>query len=114
MLSMPVTLTRLIVRFASLLSKRVWDHAQVLLVGALLAAGKRTGTAGLRVRGLSQEGQFQKYHRVRKRARWSRVAGGPGGFRIGGDSGGAAGGGGDGGARLLSGGAAGGGEAEEN
>jgi len=83
---MPVTLTRLIVRFASLLSKRVWDHAQVLLVGALLAAGKRTGTAGLRVRGLSQEGQFQKYHRVRKRARWSRVAGARGLLSLGVDT----------------------------
>jgi DDE superfamily endonuclease len=71
---MPVTLTRLIVRFASLLSKRVWDHAQVLLVGALLAPGKRTVTAVLRVMGLSQEGQFQKYHRVLNRARWSSLA----------------------------------------
>jgi hypothetical protein len=56
------------------LSKRVWEHAQVLIVGALLAPGKRTVTAVLRVMGLSQEGQFQKYHRVLNRARWSSVA----------------------------------------
>ena len=74
MLALPVTLTRLIVRFAPLLSKRVWEHAQVLIVGALLAPGKRTVTAVLRVMGLSQEGQFQKYHRVLNRARWSSVA----------------------------------------
>src|SRR5215475_10945098 len=74
MLSMPVTLTRLIVRFAPLVTKRVWEHAQVLLVGALLAPGKRTVTAVLRVMGLSQEEQFQKYHRVLNRARWSSVA----------------------------------------
>jgi hypothetical protein len=74
MLSMPVTLMRLIVRFAPLLSKRVWEHAQVLIVGALLAPGKRTVTAVLRVMGLSQEGQFQKYHRVLNRARWSSLA----------------------------------------
>src|ERR671925_2347825 len=74
MLSMPVTLTHLIVRFAPLLSKRVWDHAQVLIVGALLAPGKRTVTAVLRVMGLSQEGQFQKYHRVLNRAQWSSLA----------------------------------------
>jgi hypothetical protein len=55
-------------------SKRVWEHAQVLLVGALLAPGKRTVTAVLRVMGLSQEGQFQKYHRVLNRARWSSLA----------------------------------------
>ena len=74
MLSLPVTLTRLIVRFAPLLSKRVWAHAQVLLVGALLAPGKRTVTSILRVMGLSQEAQFQKYHRVLNRARWSSMA----------------------------------------
>lgn len=74
MLSMPVTLTRLIVRFAPLLSKRVWEHAQVLLVGALLAPGKRTVTAVLRVMGLAQEAHFQTYHRVLNRARWSSLA----------------------------------------
>ena len=57
---MPVTLTRLIVGFAPLLSKRVWEYAQVLLVGARLAPGKRRVTSILRVLGLSQEGQFQK------------------------------------------------------
>jgi DDE superfamily endonuclease len=74
MLSMPVTLTRWIVRFAPLLSKRVWEHAQVLLVGALLAPGKRTVTAVLRVLGLEQEPHFQQYHRVLNRARWSSLA----------------------------------------
>jgi hypothetical protein len=74
MLSMPATLTRLIVQFASLFSKRVWEHAQVLVVGALLVPGKRTVTAVLRVMGVSRERQFQKYHRVLNRARWSSVA----------------------------------------
>jgi hypothetical protein len=74
MLTLPVTLTRWIVRFAPLLSKRVWEHAQVLLVGALLAPGKRTVTAVLRVLGLEHERHFQKYHRVLNRARWSSLA----------------------------------------
>src|SRR5436190_854073 len=74
MLAMPVALTRLIVKFAPLFSKRVWEHAVVLVVGALLAPGKRTVTAVLRVMGLSQEGQFQKYHRVLNRAQWSSLA----------------------------------------
>jgi DDE superfamily endonuclease len=74
MLSMPVPLTRGIVRFASLLSKRVWEHAQVMLVGALLAPGKRTVTAVLRVMGLEHEPHFQTYHRVLNRARWSSLA----------------------------------------
>lgn len=74
MLSVPVTLTRLIVRFAPLFSKRIWEHVLVLIVGALLTPGKRTVTAVLRIMGLSQERQFQKYHRVLNRARWSSVA----------------------------------------
>jgi hypothetical protein len=74
MLSMPVTLTRWIVRFAPLLSKRVWEHAQVLIVGALLAPGKRTVTAVLRVMGLEQEAHVQTYHRVLNRARSSSLA----------------------------------------
>jgi hypothetical protein len=74
MCSVPVTLTQLIVKFAPLFSKRVWEHAQVLVVGALLAPGKRTGTAVLRVMGLSQERHYQNYHRVLNRARWSSLA----------------------------------------
>ena len=72
--SVPVALMQLIVKFAPLFSKRVWAHAQVLVVGALLAPGKRTVTAVLRVMGLSQERQFQNYHRVLNRAQWSSLA----------------------------------------
>lgn len=71
MLTLPSELTSLIVAFAPLFSKPVWRHAQVLLVGAILAPGKRTVTAALRVCGLSQERHFQTYHRVLNRARWS-------------------------------------------
>jgi hypothetical protein len=46
----------------------------VLVIGAILAPGKRTVTAVLRVMGLSQERQFQRYHRVLNRARWSSLA----------------------------------------
>jgi DDE superfamily endonuclease len=74
MLTIPVTLTRLIVKFAPLFSKRVWEHVQVLVVGALLAPGTRTVTAVLRVMGLSQERHFQNYHRGLNRARWSSLA----------------------------------------
>lgn len=74
MQTVPVTLARLIVKFVPMFSKRVWDHAQVLVVGALLAPGKRTVSAVLRVMGLSQERHFQNYHRVLNRARWSSVA----------------------------------------
>lgn len=74
MRTVPVALTQLIVRFAPFFSKRVWAHVQVLVIGALLAPGKRTVTAVLRVMGLSQEAQFQKYHRVLNRAQWASLA----------------------------------------
>jgi hypothetical protein len=74
MLAIPVTLTRVIVKFAPQFSKRVWEQVQVLVVGALLAPGQRTVSAVLRVMGLSQERHFQNYHRVQNRARWSSPA----------------------------------------
>jgi hypothetical protein len=43
----------------------------VLVVGAILAPGKRTVTACLRVMGLSDEVHFQNYHRLLNRAVWS-------------------------------------------
>ncbi len=58
-------------QFESVFSERVWDWVQVLLVGAILAPGQRTVAAALRVMGLSSERQFQNYHRVLNRARWS-------------------------------------------
>jgi hypothetical protein len=57
--------------FVPLFSERVWRHALVLLAGTILAPGKRTVTAALRVMGLSQSKQFCRYHRVLNRAKWS-------------------------------------------
>lgn len=72
--TLPVELLPLIVEFKPLFSKRVWEHAIVLLIGAILAPGQRTVTACLRVMGLSAEPHFQNYHRVLNRARWSALA----------------------------------------
>ena len=74
MLIVPIELMLLLQAFAPLFSERVWDWAQVLVVGAILAPGKRTVTAALRVMGLSAEEQFQNYHRVLNRAKWSALA----------------------------------------
>jgi len=59
--------------FAPLFSKRVWQHAQVLLVGAILAPGRRTVCAALRTMGLDRFERFHRYHRVLSRARWSSL-----------------------------------------
>jgi hypothetical protein len=73
MLPLPVELMNLIVVFAPLFSKPVFEHARILLIGAILAPGKWTVTAVLRVMGLSAEKNFQTYHRVLNRARWSAL-----------------------------------------
>jgi DDE superfamily endonuclease len=74
MLTLPVELLNLIVGFAPLFSKRVFQHAKLLLAGAILAPGKRTVTAVLRVMGRSKEKDFQTFHRVLNRAVWSALA----------------------------------------
>lgn len=60
-------LTQAILGLADVFSKRAWPLAQVLLAGAILAVGPCTIGAVLRVLGLSEERQFQKYHRVLNR-----------------------------------------------
>ena len=69
--TLPSDYLNLIQVFAPLFSDLVWQHAQVLLVGAILAPGQRTVAAALRIMGLSAEKHFQTYHRVLNRAAWS-------------------------------------------
>ena len=71
--SLPPEMIVLLAPFAQLFSDRVWRHAQVLVVGALLAPGKRTVTSCLRVMELRGERHFTNYHRVLNRAQWSAV-----------------------------------------
>ena len=71
MLHLPARFAAIIVSFAPLFRHRTWRHAEILLVGALLAPGKRTVTSVLRITGLSRERHFVNYHRVLSRARWS-------------------------------------------
>lgn len=71
MFTLPADLIALFAHFAPLFTRPVWPHAQVLLVGAILAIGKRTVSSCLRVMGKSSEKHFQNYHRVLNRDRWS-------------------------------------------
>src|SRR5215210_9396442 len=57
--------------FAPLFSKRVFQHVQVLMAGAILAPGRRTVSSALRAMGLDRERRFHRYHRVLSRANWS-------------------------------------------
>ncbi len=71
MLILPGQIMVLLKRFAPVFSERVFEWVKVLVVGAILAPRKRTVSAALRVMGLSDEAQFQNYHRVLSRAKWS-------------------------------------------
>ncbi len=68
---LPKELIAWILAFAPLFSKPVWESAIVLLVGALVAPGKRSVSAILRVMGRQDEAHYQNYHRVLSRAIWS-------------------------------------------
>jgi alkylated DNA nucleotide flippase Atl1 len=68
---MPPEFAAIMIAFEPLFSKRVFEHALVLVAGAILTPGRRTVTNALRIMGRSQETTFQNYHRVLNRARWS-------------------------------------------
>lgn len=71
MYTIPKIFEALLEPYCQLFSNRVWHHAQVLLVGAILSPVQRTVTAAMRVMGLSQSRHFINYHRVLSRAVWS-------------------------------------------
>ena len=68
---LPARFAAIILTFVPVfLQQRTWQHAVLLLIGAILAPGKRTVTSLLRITGLSQERRFTTYHRVLNRAVW--------------------------------------------
>jgi hypothetical protein len=71
MRTLPATMMQILPPFAPLFSKRVWQNAQVLLMGAILAPGRRTVNSALRAMGLDQHKRFHRYHRVLSRTSWS-------------------------------------------
>jgi hypothetical protein len=71
--TLPPKMVQALAPFAPLFSKRVWQHAQLLLVGAILAPGRRTVSSALRAMGLNRFERFHRYHRVLSRARWSSL-----------------------------------------
>ncbi len=73
---LPSGFSSLFLAFAPLFRSSVWDYAQILLLDAILAPGRRTVSSVLWIVGLGSERNFQNYHRVLNRVRWSsRTAG---------------------------------------
>ena len=65
----------LLAPFQSLFSAPTWRKVQRLIVGTLLAHGRRTVTAALRHTGQGDTASFSLYHQVFNRARWSALKG---------------------------------------
>jgi hypothetical protein len=73
MRTLPPKMVQALAPFAPLFSKRVFQHAQLLLIGAILAPGRRTVSSALRAVGLDQHERFHRYHRLLSRASWSSL-----------------------------------------
>ena len=74
MSSLPDAIVPLLSPFASRFDARTWRKAQRLLVGAVLAPGRRTVCACLRALGRQVEPDFASTTRCSKRTRWSALA----------------------------------------
>jgi hypothetical protein len=73
MQTMPQEGSTVILAFRTLFSKKVFEHVQVLLLGALLTIGRHTVCAALRFCGLAKEPNFHKYHRILSLVKWSAL-----------------------------------------
>ena len=71
MFTLPNDSIAILMMFAPVFSQPVFEHVIVLLVGAILAPGRRTVSSVLRIMGRADDPHFQTYHRVLNRARWS-------------------------------------------
>lgn len=71
MLTPPLQIIALLNAFAPHFTKPAFRHVQTLILGALLTTGRRTVASALRAVGLAKEKQFQNYHRLLSRDKWS-------------------------------------------
>jgi hypothetical protein len=60
--------------FADLFTRPTWSHVPLLLAGTILAPGRRTITATLRILGRERDPGFSTFHRILNRAAWSSRA----------------------------------------
>ncbi len=60
--TLPTCIVSLLEPFESMFSARIWRKAQTLLIGAMLARGKRTVTSAMRVMGMADLRDFSGYH----------------------------------------------------
>jgi len=73
MLNYPPEFSEIISVFSPLFSKKVFERAGQLLLGTILTRGKRTVCGVLRTLGLQDIKNWDLYHRVLSRAKWSSL-----------------------------------------
>lgn len=72
-MSLSKPMTTVLRKFAPAFSQPTWPKVQVLIVGTLLAHGRRTVAAALRQMGLHDATNFSLYHHVLNRAHWTAL-----------------------------------------
>lgn len=72
-MSLPTSIIQVLAHFRPAFTSPTWHKAQVLVVGTLLARGRRTVTAALKQMGLQHDQHFTLYHQVLNRACWSSL-----------------------------------------
>ena len=71
---LPPIIISLMAPFRSFFTAPVWEHVLALVSGTVLAPGKRTVSAALRIMGFGRTREFALYHYVLNRARWNSRA----------------------------------------
>ena len=71
---LPETILTVVAPFRPLFSAPTWRKLMTLLTGTLLAQGRRTVCAALRLRGEADNRHWSAFHQVLNRARWSPLA----------------------------------------
>ena len=72
-MSLPSPIIAVLADFQPLFTAPTWKKVVTLLIGTLLARGRRTVTTALRQMGHQMDGQFSLFHQVLNRARWSSL-----------------------------------------
>lgn len=72
-MSLTPPIIRVLLHFRPAFTALTWRKVLVLVVGTLLAHGRRTVAAALRQMGLAQDARFSTYHHVLNRASWSSL-----------------------------------------
>ena len=73
-MSLPRPIITVLAHFEPLFTAPTWKKVVILLVGTVLARGRRTVTAALRQMGRQMDSHFSGFHQVLNRARWSPLA----------------------------------------